>query len=335
MTKTTWTFRTAYAGVFDDEIYTSAAADVFDVFEKYTTLYTWSPQLAKQEKHPSPWIYKSVDWLVSSVTGFLPGYSEDWWYCALSEEGNVLYTGDGYTEEKIPGAGVFSADAKGWGYLADIQQIGDSLYACGYKGQVYKRYGPNDWGHVDKGLLQDPKTPQEQRIALSVINGPHENAIYAAGYQHADWLPPKAFFFNGEHWRELELPAVAERIVNMYIESETRIWMCGANGTLLQGNAQDGFKSLSTVDDNQLFTSVCKFQDKMYLASNMGLFVYDPANHDAGIRSVKTSLTPDLQDANIVDSHDKVLWSIGPKDIARFDGTSWERIDHPDNPPIR
>ena len=69
--------------------------------------------------------------------------------------------------------------------MADIQQIGEHLYACGYKGQVYKRLGAGDWRHVDGGLLQNPKTPQQNRIALSVINGPHESAIYAAGYQHA------------------------------------------------------------------------------------------------------------------------------------------------------
>jgi hypothetical protein len=107
--------------------------------------------------------------------------------------------------------------------------------------------------------------------------------------------------------------------------------MCGANGTLLLGNAVDGFKSLSSVDDNQLFLSVCKFQDKIYLGSNLGLFVYDPARHDAGIAKVQTGLSPELQDANIVDSVGEVLWSIGPKDIARFDGRQWERIHHPDN----
>lgn len=32
---------------------------------------------------------------------------------------------------------------------------------------------------------------------------------------------------------------------------------------------------------------------------------------------------------------DSVRGSIGFKDIARFDGSSWTRIDHPANPPIR
>ena len=172
MAKTTWTFTTGF-GIGDDQFYLAAAADVYDVFERFTSLYTWSPELARIEGSDEPWTYKNVNWRSSSVSGYFPTSTDDWWLVALSEEGNVLFTGDGYNEEKIPGAGVYSQDAKGWGYLADVQQIGEHLYACGYKGQVYKRFGPNDWRHVDSGLLQDPKTPQEQRVALSVINCPH------------------------------------------------------------------------------------------------------------------------------------------------------------------
>lgn len=323
------TFTTAMT-LADNSVYMAGADDALDTFAHFTRVVRYDSDYDPQ------WGRNDQDWRAVSLTYFGPEKEREFDdVVVLSEEGNVRYIGDhDPLLEKIPGAGVYSKDAKGWGYLADIQQIGEHLYACGYKGQVYKRLGAGDWRHVDSGLLQDPKTPQENRIALSVINGPHESAIYAAGYQHAEWLPPKAFFFNGKQWFELKLPEVAERIVNMYVESEQHIWMCGSNGTLLLGNATDGFRSLSTVDDNQLFTSICKFQDKMYLASNLGLFVYDPNDHKAGIQKVVTDLHPDLQDANIVDSYDKVLWSIGPKDIARFDGKKWERIHHPDNPRI-
>ena len=323
------TFTTAMT-LSDNSVYMAGAGDALDTFAHFTRVVRYDGDYDPQ------WGRNDQDWRAVSLTYFGPEKEREFDdVVILSEEGHVRYIGDhDPLLEKIPGAGVYSKDAKGWGYLADIQQIGEHTYACGYKGQVYKRLGAGDWRHVDAGLLQDPKTPQEQRIALSVINGPHENAIYAAGYQHAEWLPPKAFFFNGQQWFELKLPEVAERIVNMYVESDERIWMCGSNGTLLLGNARDGFKSLSTVDDNQLFSSICKFQDKMYLASNLGLFIYDPNDHEAGIQKVVTDLHPDLQDANIVDSYDKVLWSIGPKDIARFDGKKWERIHHPDNPRI-
>lgn len=323
------TFTTAMT-LSDNSVYMAGAGDALDTFAHFTRVVRYDGDYDPQ------WGRNDQDWRAVSLTYFGPEKEREFDdVVILSEEGHVRYIGDhDPLLEKIPGAGVYSKDAKGWGYLADIQQIGEHMYACGYKGQVYKRLGAGDWRHVDGGLLQNPKTPQQNRIALSVINGPHESAIYAAGYQHAEWLPPKAFFFNGKQWFELKLPQVAERIVNMYVESEQHIWMCGSNGTLLLGNATDGFRSLSTVDDNQLFTSICKFQDKMYLASNLGLFVYDPNDHKAGIQKVVTDLHPDLQDANIVDSYDKVLWSIGPKDIARFDGKKWERIHHPDNPRI-
>ena len=235
--------------------------------------------------------------------------------------------------EKIPGAGVHSDDATGLGYVSDLQQIGEHLYAAGFRGQVYKRMAPDHWVHVDAGILQAPNLRPGQ-YSIQVINGPHENAIYVAGCTHDPGYPVRASFWNGQSWRDLELPEVTERITNLYIESESRVWMCGANGTLLLGNADDGFRSLSSVDDNQLFLSICRYDDCIYLGSNLGLFVYDPAQHALGIREVVTGLVPELQDANIVDSVDQVLWSIGPKDIARFDGQRWERIHHPDNPPI-
>jgi hypothetical protein len=216
--------------------------------------------------------------------------------------------------------------------MSGLKQIGDHLYACGGAGQVYKRIQPFHWVHMDKGLLQDPGV--SERLLLSAIDGPHENAIYTAGSLSAMGHPPKVFFWNGLVWRELPMPAVAERINAIYVESETRIWLCGANGTLLLGNERVGFKSLSTVDDNQLFYSLCKYRDRIVLGSNMGLFFYDPSNHAQGIKEVVTGLEPELQDANVVDAVDDVLWSIGNKDIARYDGTKWERIHHPDNPPI-
>lgn len=333
--KTSWTFTHCYV-VAGDSIYVACAADVYEDFARHTHLYQWDPELQRDSHGSSPWFYKQVDWRATALTALIPEEGDDWWLCALSEEGDVLFTGGGYTSEKIPGAGVFSEGAKLWGYVADLQQIGEHLYVCGYRGQVYKRFGPNDWRHVDDGLLQAPapETPMAEAIALSAINGPHESAIYAVGYQHCEGLPPRAFYWDGLTWRLIELPGNAERLTNLYIESEQRIWLCGSNGSLLLGNAQEGFKNLSTAQDNQLFTSVCRYREKIYLGSNLGLFVYDPKRHQDGIQPVVTGMKPELQDANIVDAYENVLWSIGPKDIARFDGAKWQRIHHPDNPKI-
>ncbi|MGL4231628.1 MAG: hypothetical protein ACRCWJ_09695 [Casimicrobium sp.] len=314
-----------------DYLFITGVPDAQDAFVRFTrTFQMYEP------KKPKEWMYHDVDWRVVSVSTYISKQENKWWRCVLSEEGNVGFMNDPNSfNEKITGAGVHSEDSVGWGYLSDLQQIGTSLYASGYRGQVYKRTGANQWIHMDAGLLQAPDTPLEQSVDISVINGANENAIYAAGFRHEAGLTPVAYFWNGALWRQLELPPVAERITNMFVENEERIWMCGRNGTLLVGNANDGFNSLSEIEDNQLFYSVCKYQEKIYLGSNVGLFVYDPADPDEGITEVRTKLRPDLQDANIVDCAQGVLWSIGSKDIAKFDGKTWTRIDHPDNPPIR
>lgn len=322
------TFRTGMAFT-DDVAILVGAADALDTFERFTRTFSY-------EADRDYWSHFDDDFRVTSASYFGPEFENFDDYVVLSEEGHVRYVGQhAPITEKIPGAGIFSEGAVNWGYVADIQQIGEHLYVCGYRGQVYKRRGPNDWVHMDDGLLQPPGSPRAQNIALSAINGPDKNAIYAVGYRHADWLPPAAFFWNGERWRELELPKVAERLTNLYVESASRIWLCGANGTLLLGNADDGFTSLSTVKDNQIFLSLCKYRDVIFLGSNLGLYAYDPVNHAGGIRKVVTGLDPEIRDANVVDAVDRVLWSIGPKDIVRYDGEKWERVHHPDNPQIR
>lgn len=301
-------------------------ADPVDAY--FSRIFTFDGQC------PNPWSHHDLLQRIKVIGLYLlPPDHEYFGLCSMSDEGDVtLYSETRPIIEKIPGAGVWSEDAEKLGYMNALKQIGDHLYACGDGGQVYIRKGPNQWMHMDEGLLQSPDVTE--RLMLSAINGAHENAIYTLGALGCSGYPPRCYFWNGVQWRQLQLPESAERLTNIYVESEQRIWMCGANGTLLLGNAQDGFRNLSGVEDNQLFLSLCKFQEKIYLGSNLGLFVYDPADHAAGIRKVITDLTPDLQDANIVDSVDDILWSIGPKDIARFDGEHWERIHHPDNPPI-
>lgn len=287
------------------------------------------------EQREAPWTHHDVTERIKVFTLYpLPPENEYCGLCSMSDEGDVtLYSDVDPVLEKIPGAGLWSDDAEKWGYMSDLKLIGDHLYACGGAGQVYKRLGPDHWVHMDQGILQSPDV--SERLLPLTIDGPDESDIYLAGSISATGLPPFVFHWNGSSWKKLELPKTAERITDIHVQSKQRIWMCGANGTLLLGNAVDGFRDLSAVEDNQLYLSMCAFQGRIYLGSNLGLFAYDPNDPTAGVRKVVTNLTPDLQDTNIVEGvDDLVLWSIGPKDIARFDGRQWERIHHPDNPPI-
>jgi hypothetical protein len=107
----------------------------------------------------------------------------------------------------------------------------------------------------------------------------------------------------------------------------------GHNGTVLIGNAAKGFIDLSSVEDNQNFVGVEWYQEKLFLASNVGLFTYDPRRQK--IEKLTTTLKPELKDTHMLEAKDGVLWSFGFKDLAYFDGKTWTRVQHPDNDPIR
>jgi hypothetical protein len=287
---------------------------------------------ASLEDRPTWWAH-DIGWRAITLAHFISQSDDIDDVVVVSEEGDLHYVGDHEPRfEKIPGAGLYSEDAVGWGYMEDVRQIGEHLYACGGAGQVYKRLGPDRWAHIDEGLLQDAGV--SERILPVAIDGPTEDAIYLAGYFSSVGYPPRLDFWNSAHWREIALPSSAERITDICVESASRIWLCGANGTLLLGNADDGFVDLSTPADNQLFSSLCLYRGVVFLASNVGLYAYDPNDHAGGIRQVTTGLSPELEDTSTIASVDDTLWSIGAKDIVRYDGTAWQRIDHPDNPPV-
>jgi hypothetical protein len=321
------TFRTAVA-VKRFCVCMSGAIDAFDPFEPYSRVMIYD------EKHPTLWRFSEEDYVVPSLCVWQDPISGLRYFVSLSEEGDVVLMYPTFLREKIADAGLHHPEAKGFGYLRSIRQIGAHLYACGFSGQVYRRDAPGQWVHVDAGILQ-PARQDGGEYLVQTICGSREEAIYIAGCENLADYPPRADFWDGEAWRRLDLPRRAGRINDVFVEDDANVWMCGAKGTFLHGNANTGFAQLNASYDKQLFLSVCKFGQRIYLGSNLGLFFYDPAQPGLGLRRVYTHMTPELRDANIVQSVDDVMWSIGPKDIARFDGSKWERIDHPDNAAIR
>ena len=309
--------------IASDYVYLSASLSDMSAYSPHTRLCLYD------EQSDHMWSKHDVDWWTTSVAIFLERADSDWILCAMSEEGDVEFmSADAPINEKIPGAGVFSEGAKGWGYMRTLRQIGEHLYAVGSAGQVYRRLGRDHWEHMDEGVLQSP--PVENRLLLADIHGTDETDMYLCGaIPGAFGYEGRLFHRDGQSWTPLTTPTT-EPLNAIYIDNPECIWIAGDNGTLLRGNHKDGFKDMSSVDDNQRFGSIVRFQDKLYLASNMGLFMYDGTS----IQEVRTGLVPDIQDANVVDAMDGVLWSVGTKDIVRFDGEKWERIHHPDNPRI-
>lgn len=267
--------------------------------------------------------------------------------CVLSREGQVNLYGPGGQPDhsfQIPEAGVFGEAATGLGYVNRIRAVGDGLYVCGQSRQVWRfecnggDLAAGRWvdmaGAMRQPPMPDPPDDEDaferwlddnDAIDFVDIAGPSERDLYAVG--------DEAWHWDGTRWARLWLPT-DEPLAAIKVMSAQRIYIVGHNGTVLAGNAREGFRDLSTVDDNQNFTGVEWFADRLFLASNLGLFTLEPI-HDGRIRPHATDLKPDVKDAHMLEAKDGILWSFGFKDLAYFDGRRWTRVDHPDNPPIR
>lgn len=268
--------------------------------------------------------------------------------CVLSREGQVNLYGPGGKPDhtyQIPEAGVFGDAAIGLGYLNRIRAVGDQLLVCGQSRQVYrferdgKDLAAGRWVDLAGGMRQPPmpEPPDEgdeeafdawldgnNSIDLVDIDGPNANDLYVVG--------DEAWHWDGATWRQLSLPT-DEPLAAIKVLNANELALVGHNGSLLWGNAREGFRGLSGVDDNQNFTAAEWFAGRLFLASNLGLFEYDPATQR--IAPCQTDLRPDLVDTHHLEAKEGILWSFGFKDLAWFDGTTWARVDHPDNPPIR
>lgn len=292
----------------------------------------------------NPWGYRDYDWVVVSVCVWVATALR----AVLSREGEVRLYGPGGKPDRtyqVPEAGVFGEAAAGFGYVNRIRAVGDQLYVCGQSRQVYRF----EWDGQDlatgrwedmAGPMRQPPMPEppdgtdeeafdrwldeNDAIDFTDIGGPASNDLYAIGDETWHW--------DGRTWRQLTLPT-DEPLAALKVLNDKELVLVGHNGTVLHGNAQSGFTELSAIEDNQNFTGVEWFDGRLFLASNFGLFVYDPQSKR--IAPYATGLKPELKDAHLLEAKDGVLWSFGFKDLAWSDGHRWTRVDHPDNPPIR
>lgn len=286
---------------------------------------------------PHPWAYHDYEDNIVSVHAYrcakecLPDGSR---YAALGRHGTVRFNERNTPSftETLPGAGLLGSNTGG--LMTHLREIDGALWACGQGGQVFRRFGRDDWRHVDTGLhvplnLKDFEGKPDE-LAEAMFNSPMLNCI--DGFNGADvyvvGLRGFMAHFDGQCWQKIDLPT-DEHLLWVRCDGQD-VWACGTNGALLKGDIRRGFKDLSTLQDKQTWVCLTRYRDQTWLSAEEGLYVFD----GQAIAPVRTGLEPELQDAWRVDHVDGVLWSIGINDLARFDGQHWERIQHPDNEPI-
>jgi hypothetical protein len=254
------------------------------------------------------WFSHELDWNVRSVCVRVNAPLRQ--YCALSIQGEVEYqTTDGAVFEKIPGAGI----RDGAGAMMEIREIGDSLFACGFGAQVYRRIG-SGWISISAEFTD---IAGNKGIDITSIDGTSANDLYAVGFFG------RIFHFDGRAWAEIDSPT------NVNLERvrvhEGRAYICGKAGTLLIGD-RDGFAVHSSPGVAEDFWGLAVYREAVYLAGWQQLYRFS----DNAITAVDTGLNRPLTWYRL-DAKDGVLWSFGPKDLLMYDGTSWVRVPHPDN----
>ena len=316
---------TAACAIERDYIYVAGKPDSLDSEEAFSRLFFFDEQNAGR-----PWAHHDLpDWDVVSLCAHANAFGVKRVYCALSRNGEIEYRWPaGEHVERIEEAGVARTALPIFGYVSAIREIAGQLYVCGSGGQVYLRVGA-DWLHIAPALKTAAHAPSPG-LALNSINAePHNFAAidgFAADDIYVVGENGEIQHFDGVEWTRSATPT-DEILTAVHCAEDGAVWACGFNGTLLRGNHDSGFTELSAVDDNMIFSSVVTFAGAAYLASSEGLLRFD----GNAIKAVAEAGEVSVPDVMSLDVRDGVLWCFGYTSFARFDGTRWTRINHPDN----
>lgn len=343
-----------------DVFYLRGSRDDADAFAPFSRVL----QYAKgQQGAGRDWAYDDYPFSSNDMTLFRWDKIDARILCVLGEPGIVVSADRDFNDE------VMIDPSRTWqhglrlGRMTRLRQIGSELYAAGEGGQTYLR-AHGSWQPLDKAFFRpeiDPDWDQEffppdlrtqgkskityllenpdvmdrhsQRTdeiyrddLIYGINGPNENAIYICG---KEGLLAVRTDENGFH----RLPKPTEnRLLDILPLDEERILICG-EGILLIGNHRDGFRPAADVPHELTFRRMAKFGDKVYLAApgadglRGGLYAYDGNS----ISKVSTGLPREIGGLSSLSSTDEMLLVIGHKEIVRFDGTTWDRVDYPGN----
>jgi hypothetical protein len=312
-----------------DYVYMAMRSDELDIGVDFSHLtYYDGSNLQKQ------WGAHDVPWYAIAVSVWTNGPLGPRVYVAMSQQGDVEITGPNrkpYIVEHIPGTGLTRSWSQGRGTMFRLRQIGSHIYACGSGFGVFRR---DSRGWTDL-------TPKNIDFSDSIdgmiidVNGANENQIYAVGIVGRN--RSSIDYFNGSEWKLVDQNARGA-LVSICPSQNGGVYIGGSDGTFLYGDHISGFQPARFFTgeisiDSAVYTgeisigSMAEFQDRVFLTTNVGLFVTFGPGHP--LTPAVVDLTPPLEEVIWLEARDGVLWAFGTKDLAVFDGKSWTRIRCP------
>jgi len=253
------------------------------------------------------WYAGTVPWLACSGTVcHVPAERS----LTLGADGSVEASGGGIVKEEasIASCGV---DPTRRGPLREIRGVAKGrAYAVGTCRQAYVRDGEDQWRCIDQSA-QVGDTPITD-TSFESIDGFTEQEIYTVGWEGEIWKYDGAVFTQQNSPTNLALYKVR-------CAEDGYAYACGQLGTLLRGR-DDQWEVIEHDSTREDLWGMEHFAGQLYVSSTH--FVYRLEDDtlkpvDFGDDAPRTCYH--------LSAADGIMWSIGPKDVMEFDGSSWKR----------
>jgi len=227
----------------------------------------------------------------------------------LGEYGNVIVAGRGelHRENVYQSSGQNAS----LGPLRGLKVIGNSAYAVGMRRQIFRRTGPRVWTSMAGGLTPYPGASD---TGVEALDGFSETELYVVGWGGEIWTS------DGVAWTQA--PSATNLILTtVCCAPDRQVYACGQNGLILKGRAQQ-WQIVDTGEMRHDIWSSAWFNGALYVATFRGLWRLTGDE----FAPVATGDIPATTFYSL-SACDDSLWSIGAKDVVRFDGESWYRIE--------
>lgn len=197
--------------------------------------------------------------------------------------------------------------------MLDIANIGESVYVVGMARDVYRRVPAGTWTKLATGA--EPSATDLEVAGFRSVDGFSEDEIYAVGFEGEIWV------FDGNEWRRAPSPTNV-RLDDVLCAGDA-VTVSGAAGVLLRGRGMEWAALQQDVTRESLW-SLASFRDTVYTSDISGVYRIDGDT----LSPVEPALPNEIT-CSYLAANEHRLWSVGSRDIASFDGSTWQVVVPP------
>jgi hypothetical protein len=303
MDKSGWFFLCGCAPFTDLLFCAREREDLADGDIAASTFYLWD------EQNPDPmtrWsIYDTVtSWRAQGMATIKPA-SSDRTTVAVGARGQFFEVEPKSLSQQEGKIATFSHN------LRTLVSVEDVIFAAGLGRSVLRRDKVGAWTEIGPGVANEDL---DRVVGFEQIDGFSVDDLYAAGWAGEIW------HYDSGSWQRIDSPVNAN-LNAITCTSDGRVYAVGDNGTMVTGR-NDIWSVVDTGRPENL-QDVGEYQGEVFSVTDFRI-----------LKLTDEGLVPETRfDGGDLPTSCLSLWksqdglvSMGPKDLFRFSGTSWERI---------